>query len=418
MENIKLKYGKETLTIDIPKENLLGVIKAKFPKIKDNESEIFEMKKSLKNPIGTSKLSEIAKEEKRVAIMVSDITRPSPSKKILPLLLEELYKSGVKDKDITIIFGMGIHRSHTKEEQIKLVGKDIFNRIKCVDSNKEEYVYLGKTSRKTPIYLNKSLVEADIRICTGNIEYHYFAGYSGGAKAVMPGASNNKSIENNHKLQLSENSKSGKIINNPVREDIDEVGEILGIDFLFNVVLNEKKEVLKAFSGDYIKAHREGCKYLDSLYNIKIDEKADIVIVSPGGYPKDLNLYQTQKALDNASHAVRMGGTIILVSECSEGFGEDTFKSWIESSTSSKELIERLKKEFVLGGHKAAAIARVLEKAEIYFVSDMKKEDVEKIYFTPKESIQRALKDAMNKFENKSKVLIIPQGSSVLPVVK
>lgn len=413
--NIELKYGKTITKATIPENFDVNIINANLP---NNEITFEEEQKKLEyainNPIGSDRLKDIAKKGKTAAIMVSDITRPSPSKKLLPYIIAELKEAGIKNENITIIFGMGIHRSHTKEEQEMLLGSEIYGSIKAIDSNKDEYVYIGDTKRATPVYLCKTLVNADIKICTGNIEYHYFAGYSGGAKAVMPGAANYKSISNNHKLQLDDRAKSGKIQDNPVREDIDEVGKLLNIDFILNVVLNKDKKILKAFSGDYILAHRQGCEFLDSIYNVKLKERADIVIVSPGGYPKDVNLYQTQKSLDNAKHAIKDGGIIILVAQCKEGFGEKVFEQWIKDAQSPEELIDKLRKEFVLGGHKAAAIGQVVKNNSVFIVTDLKDEDAKKVFFKPYKTLQSALDAAIKQSKN-PKILIIPQGSSILP---
>lgn len=416
MKNIELKYGKNTININVPKKNLIGILKPKISHQNICEKlEAKEVARALMNPIESPRISEIAKPGEKAAIMVSDITRPVPSRKLIPGILDELNKAGIEERDITIIFGMGIHRSHTLEEQKKLVGEKVFNRIKCVDSNKDEYIFIGQSSKGTPLYLCKTIVEADVRICTGNIEYHYFAGFSGGAKAIMPGAANYESIKHNHKLQLQPGVATGKIIGNPVREDIDEIGEILGISFILNVVLNEKKQILKAFAGDYIKAHREGCRYLDSIYGVEIEEKADIVIVSPGGYPKDVNLYQAQKSLDNAKYAIKENGTIILLAECIEGFGSKTFEEWIRAADSPKELVERLKREFKLGGHKGAAIARILLNNGVYIKTTMKKEDIEEIFFESIDSVQETLDGFIEKSDGNIKILIIPYGGSILP---
>jgi lactate racemase len=328
-----------------------------------------------------------------------------------------LSQAGVRDEDVKIIFGMGIHRRHTEEEKRRLVGDDVYERILCVDSNEENMLHLGNTRRGTPIHLCQSIVEADIRICTGNIEYHYFAGYSGGAKAIMPGAANYESIRHNHKLQLDDRAASGVLDGNPVREDIDEIGEVLGITFMLNVVLNEKKQVAKAFAGHYLEAHRAGCRYLDSLYSVAIAEPADIVVVSAGGSPKDINMYQAQKALDNASQAVKEGGVIILLGECQEGFGEETFEEWIREAEKPDDLINRLKREFVLGGHKAAAIAKVVNKATVIFVTAMPHEDVGRLYFLPCGTAQLALEQAFKQQGADARVLVIPMGGSILPSV-
>lgn len=415
---IDLKFGKGTTELKVPQENLVEVLKGRFEEKNISEyKEIAQIEQALRQPIGTQRLSSIVGKKQRVVIMASDITRPVPTQKLLPPLIRELLRAGVPEKNIKIVFGMGIHRSHTREEQRILVGDQIFNTIECVDSNKEEYIHVGDTTRGTPLNVCSSVVEANVRVCTGNIEYHYFAGYSGGAKAIMPGAVNYDSIKENHSLQLLKGAQTGKLEGNPVREDIDEIGLKLSIPFILNVVLNEKKQILKAFAGHYLEAHRAGCDYLDSLYKINVPEPADIVVVSAGGYPKDINLYQAQKALDNAGHVVKAGGIIILVAECGEGYGEDTFAAWIKEAGLPQHLEDRLKNEFVLGGHKAAAIARVVKKAEVFMVSNMEERDIEAAFFTKKDSVQKALDDAIRIIGNGAKVLVIPQGGSIFPSV-
>jgi Uncharacterized conserved protein len=416
MNLISLKYGKSVEEIELPHNVEPLILKGHFKDAAvDHKYELGEIERSLENPIGSKRLQDIVSPGQKVVIMASDITRPSPTKKLVPPLLYELGRAGVTDGDITIVFGMGIHRPHTENEKMMLVGEDAYGRIRCIDSCTDEFINIGTTSRGTPVNVCSTVLNADVRICTGNIEYHYFAGYSGGAKAIMPGACNFESISANHKLQLKDGVKSGAIDGNPVREDIDEAGGMVGISFILNVVLNDEKKILKAFSGDYIKAHREGCRYLDTLYSCSIPDLADIVVVSAGGYPKDINLYQAQKALDNASHAVRMGGIIILAAECREGFGEPTFEKWIHDASCPDDLIERLRNTFVLGGHKAAAIARVLKKAKVYFISGMDKEKCESIYFMKKDNLQQAVDDAVHATGESCSMIVIPQGGSILP---
>ena len=419
MKMVQLKYGKEKMVLEIPDQNLVGILEANLMDNKQNHEtdEQGEIQRALHQPIGTPRLKELVKSGQKIVIMVSDVTRPAPSQKMLPPLLEELAMAGVRDEDVKVIFGMGIHRRHTEEEKRRLVSDEVYERITCLDSNEESYIALGNTRRGTPIYLCQSVVEADVRICTGNIEYHYFAGYSGGAKAILPGAANYESIRHNHKLQLDDRAVSGVLEGNPVREDIDEIGEVLGITFILNVVLNEKKQVARGFGGHYLKAHRAGCRYLDSLYSVAIAEPADIVVVSAGGSPKDINMYQAQKALDNASQAVKQGGVIILLGECQEGFGEETFEEWIQEAGKPDDLINRLKREFVLGGHKAAAIAKVVNKAAVIFVTAMPHEDVGRLYFLPCGTAQQALDQALKQQGRNARVLVIPMGGSILPYV-
>ncbi|GAG39193.1 unnamed protein product, partial [marine sediment metagenome] len=244
------------------------------------------------------------------------------------------------------------------------------SQINIIDSDMEKCINLGKCKNGTPVDIFEPVAKADRIICMGNIEYHYFAGYSGGSKALMPGVSSHAAIQANHSNMVKEEACAGNLDTNPVRQDIDETGEHIKIDFIVNVVLNSKKEIVMAVAGHYLKAHREGCKYLDKMYRIEVEKQADIAIVSPGGYPKDINIYQSQKGLDNAKHAVREGGIIILVVSAKEKFGEKIFEEWMLNKT-PEEMIVEIKENFKLGGHKAAAIAMILQKTKIYMVSDL-----------------------------------------------
>jgi nickel-dependent lactate racemase len=264
----------------------------------------------------------------------------------------------------------------------------------------------------------EEVVDADRVVCLGNIEYHYFAGYSGGAKAIMPGVSTRAAIQANHSAMVRYEARAGSLDDNPVRQDIDEVVRFVPIDFIVNVVLDENKNIIRAVAGHYLYAHREGCRFLDRLYKVAIPAKADIVITTPGGFPKDINLYQAQKALENAKHAVRDNGIIILLASCSEGYGEPVFERWINESDSPDSLIERIKTNFELGGHKAAAIALVEKKAKVFIVSDLDRSICERLYMEPFNSLQEALDRAFSLMGPDARVLLMPHGGSTLPVVE
>jgi nickel-dependent lactate racemase len=396
------------------------VLEGNFPPPPNEAEEYDEIKRALDNPIGSKPLRVLAKPGAKTVIMCSDITRPCPTYKMLPILLDELNAAGVRDADITMLFGMGIHRPHTDSEREQLAGKDVYSRVRCMDSTGGEYKLVGVSSRGTPYYINAIAVDCDLLICVGNIEYHYFAGYSGGAKAVLPGAANNVTINHNHGMQIMDGCRAGLLEGNPVREDIDEITRFVKIDFLLNVVLDENKHILRAFAGDCKKAHREGCRYLDTIYSKPISALADVVVACCGGYPKDINMYQAQKALDNASYAVKTGGVIIWIGRCAEGYGEDTFEAWVNESVSPESLVERIKKEFVLGGHKAAAIGRVLCRAKVDFVTDMDGRQVEKLYMRHrgKEGLQPLIDKLIKDSGGAATFYIIPQAGSILPKMR
>ncbi|NCB30835.1 MAG: nickel-dependent lactate racemase, partial [Clostridia bacterium] len=410
---MELGFGPITQKIDVPDERLLGVLTPNdVAHVLTGEAEV---RRALESPIGTPMLREIVKPGEKIAILTSDVTRPMPTYVVMPALLNELYTAGVQKEDVTLVFCLGSHRKQTETERRKLAGDLAFLEIACVDGDLTDFVHFGVTSRGTPVDIVRPVAEADRRICLGNIEYHYFAGYSGGAKAVMPGASTRQAIQCNHCHMTEEGSCAGNLSGNPVREDIEEAANMVGVDFILNVVLDEHKKIIHAVAGDVTKAHREGCAFLDRLFAVPIGKRADIVVVSQGGAPKDINLYQTQKALDNAKHAVRDGGVIVLVGACQEGLGEKVFEEWMTTAETSESMIRRIRQDFQLGGHKAAAIAMVLQKADIYLVSLMDPALVESIFLKPYSTAQEALKSAEQKLGKDATVLVMPYGGSTLP---
>lgn len=408
----ELGYDKRTEKVQIPDERLIGVLMPNEVEVTDTPDRLLSA--AIENPIGSERLSTIVSPGEKVCIITSDVTRPLPSSLILPHVLRELNAGGVKDDDIFIVFALGAHRAHTEAEMIQLVGEDIFRRIACYDSTPEDIVRMGETKSGTPVDITRRVAQADRRIGLANIEYHYFAGYSGGAKCIMPGVSTREAIAANHRFMVHPQAVAGNVDLNPVRDDLEEAITYCPLDFIVNVVLDEKKRIVHAVAGHFIRAHRAGCEFLDALYMKPLASKADIVIVSQGGYPKDLNLYQTQKALDNAKHAVEDGGIIIVVGSCKEGMGEEVFSAWMREAKSPRDLTERIKTDFQLGGHKAAAIALVLEKAEIYLVSEMPAEAVRNMFMEPFASLQEAF-DTASEHLPEGRVLVMPYGGSTLP---
>lgn len=406
-------YGRERRTFSVPDKNMLCEVTQNHVDVKETGSDA--VRKALENPIGTRRLKDMIRPGEKIVIITSDITRPCPSALIIPELLKELEQGGVTDDRITVVFALGSHRRHTADEMRQLVGETIYERITCIDSGINGFVHFGNTSSGTPVDIDSVVAGADFRICVGNIEYHYFAGYSGGAKAVMPGVSTREAIQENHSKMVLESARAGNLLENPLRQDIEEAAAMVGVDFILNVVLNEEKQVVKAVAGDLRKAHESGCHFLDKLYKIQIPERADIVITTPGGFPKDINLYQAQKALDNAKHAVRDGGIIILAAACTEGLGSEVFERWMLGHDSPDSMIAEIQTHFELGGHKAAAIAMVLKRCRIFLVSDFEDEFVKKLFLEPFPSVDAALKEALDSLGSDSTVIFMPHGGSVLP---
>jgi len=399
-----LPYGKGYISVDIPEKHNVEVVKPKdTPSVPD---EIKEIERAIANPINSKRLSEIAKAGGNAVIIVNDATRPTPTAKLLPPLISELRAGGVED--ITVVFGLGIHRRQTENEKKSILGQ-LYGRVKSIEHDINDCIYVGKTKRGTPVEIFKTVANADIVVCTGAVEFHYYAGYSGGAKSILPAVSSKRSIDANHALMLDPKSCAGRL-DSPVREDIEEAAAMLGIDFILNVVLDDRKEIAFAVAGNYIDAHRKGVEFLDSMQKVKV-EPADILIVSPGGSPKDIDIFQAHKALEHAKSAVKEGGSIILVAECREGYGNKVFEEWLQFDRD--EVIEKFRSGFVMGGHKAALIAALSKKADLYLVSSLSDEMVRKAYFIPA-GLKDALETALAKHGESARIIVMPYGGSTL----
>ena len=399
-----LPFGKTEIAVNIPSKYQVRLLKP--GNISSVPDGIKEIERALGAPVNSKRLSQIAERGKNAVIIVSDTTRPTPTAKMLPSLISELKAGGVED--ITVVFGLGIHRKQTEEEKKAILG-ELYGRVKSIEHDVTDCIYLGTTSRGTPVEIFKPVADADIVVCTGTIEFHYYAGYSGGAKSILPAVSSKRSIDANHALMLDPESCAGRL-DSPVREDIEEAAESIGVDFILNAVLNERKEIIFATAGNYIDAHRKGAAFLDKMSKVKV-EPADIIVVSPGGWPKDIDIFQSHKALEHAKNAVRDGGSIILVAECGEGYGNRVYEEWLEFN--KEEVIERFKSGFVMGGHKAALIAALAKRVDLYLVSSLPDELVRKAYFIPA-ALQEALEMAFRKHGGDAKLIVMPYGGSML----
>ncbi len=399
-----LPFGKTEIAVNIPSKYQVRLLKP--GNISSVPDGIKEIERALGAPVNSKRLSQIAERGKNAVIIVSDTTRPTPTAKMLPPLISELKAGGVED--ITVVFGLGIHRKQTEEEKKAILG-DLYGRVKSIEHDVTDCIYLGTTSRGTPVEIFKPVADTDIVVCMGTIEFHYYAGYSGGAKSILPAVSSKRSIDANHALMLDPESCAGRL-DSPVREDIEEAAELIGVDFILNAVLNERKEIIFAAAGNYIDAHRKGAAFLDKMSKAKV-EPADIIVVSPGGWPKDIDIFQSHKALEHAKNAVKDGGSIILVAECGEGYGNRVFEEWLEFNR--EEVIERFKSGFVMGGHKAALIAALAKRVDLYLVSSLPDEVVRKAYFIPA-ALQEALEMAFRKHGGDAKLIVMPYGGSML----
>jgi len=420
MVDVWLPYGKTEVCTRIPARNFLGSIepKKKFG-VKNATAEI---ERALREPLDSGNLSDIVEPTHKVAIVVDDATRSAPSNFMVPPILEELNTKGVKDEDITIIFGCGTHRAVTREEALMLLGEAVLNRIKTIshDHKSQNHVYVGKTSKyNTEVYLNRLFAEADVKILTGDICFHYYAGYGGGRKSVLPAVSAEETIKHNHVMLLHPKAKTGVLNGNPVHEDMVEAAELAKVDFILNVVVNGEGEIVKAFAGDVNKAFYKGTKLVDEMYRVQVERKADIVIVSAGGHPTDVNLFQAYKGVDNALEVVKREGVIILVAECPEGHGNQVFYDWMLKFKNLKDVERGIKRNFILGGHKAYYLMKALQKVHIILVSSMPDYYAANVF---KLKTTRAINDAVSKAFSitgkKAKVWTMPYGNFTLPGVK
>ncbi len=419
MVEVWLPYGKTELCARIPTRNFLGTIEPKeVPGAADPKAEI---ERALKEPVGTEPLSKIAKSGDRVAIVVDDVSRSTPSYLMVPPVLKELNSAGVKDENVTVIFACGTQRPAEPEEMKRILGEDVLQRVKAInhDCEAEDQVFLGTTSFGTKVYVNKVFAEADLKILTGDVQLHFFAGYGGGRKSVLPGVSSAETVQKNHAMMLQPKARTGVLEGNPIHEDMVEAAKLAEVDFILNVVTNGKKEIVKAFAGDLEQAFYEGAKLVDEIYKVTVEQRAKIVLASSGGYPHDLDLYHAYKALDSALKVVKKGGAVVLVAECPEGHGHEVFYEWMIKFKDPARMERELKKNFILGGHKAYFLKKALQRVKIILVSIMPDYYVTNTFgLRAARAVNDALQEAFEVAGKKSKVWVMPHGNITLPIVK
>jgi nickel-dependent lactate racemase len=414
-----LPYGKSQVCVRIPTRNFLGSIEPKEkPGAQDTTAEI---ERALNEPLGP-KLNELVKPGSRVAMVVDDVSGNAPSELIVPRLLNRLNEGGVKDENVTVIFACGLHRTVKPEEAVKLLGEQVYTRVKAVnhDSRAQDLARVGTTRKYgTEVLLNRLFTEADVRILTGDIGIHYFAGYSGGRKSVLPGMSGEETIKHNHALLLDPNAKTGVLSENPVHQDMVEAAAMARVDFALNVVMNSKRELVRAFAGDLGQVFSEGVKLVDEMCRVQVDRRADIVVVSPGGDPADVNLFRAYQSLDNALEVVKRGGVIILVAELPEGHGNQDFYDWMTKFPDLKTVEREIKRNFVEGGSAAYYYLKAMQKARIILVSSMPDYYAANVFkLKTARAVNDALNEAMNTTGKNAKVWTFPFGTFTLPEVK
>lgn len=416
-----LKYGNHSINLPMTHPQTCKILKRTFPQAIVKTDEYIH--KVIDSPIDSEPFNNIVKTGNNVVIIISDITRYASSETYLPVIINRLNKAGIDDNHITIVCALGIHRMQTADEHKQLVGSDIYNRIAIIDHdacNENDMTLLGKTERGTPIEVNHRITEADRIILTGCIRFHYFAGFGGGRKSILPGVSSFKSCVANHLLVLNSTPKGGRhplartglLKGNPVHEDMAEACDHLQSLFLFNTILSPKRELLKAVAGNVHAAFDEGCRFLSQHFSISVSKKADLVIVSCGGYPYDINFIQAHKTMDMAVHVLRKGGVMILLSECSQGFGNPRFLEWFNHD--DPECFEMaLRNNYDINGQTAYATFLKARQHHIILISALDEEDVKRVSLYPAATIEEALEQAYTLLGPKPLTYIIPDGSSV-----
>lgn len=418
MVEIQIKYGKSALPYEISEKNLWEIVMPKKEPSQIN-NPVKEIKRAIQDPIGTPKLSKIITPNSKIVITQDDHTRGTPGYLILPPLLDTLNSCGIPDANITVIFACGIHRAVKPEEQKALVGEAVLDRVECLshDCDATDLVRLGLTSRKVPVEINALAAGADCIIATGKCEYHYYAGFSGGRKSVFPGIASRNGINKNHSLMIDDRAVTGNLAGNPVHEDMLEAAKMTKTSFILNIVQNTENQLIRAFAGDLVSAHLAAVKFYDTLYRIPVKGLADIVLVG-AGYPKDIDLYQAHKAIDNAQRIVRPDGVIVCALECQDGYGNPVFYEWVKRFKTYEQVELQIRNNFEMGGHKAYYLTKARKKAKIILVSSLNPKEVKEIFMLePAKTIDDAMELAYSWVGREAKVTFMPNGTITLPTL-
>ena len=418
---VTLKYGKEGIPLEIEETpGFVGIITPSDPEtIKD---PLARSEESYWEPIESKPLAEIAKGKKNACVVISDITRPVPNTLILPPLLKIIEAAGVPRSEITILIATGIHRPSNDEERIRLVGPDIAKLYNVVDhfsKNHEDMIEVGKIQGKVPARVNRLYVKADLKILSGFIEPHMWAGYSGGRKSILPGISSIDTLEFMHGPEMiaHPNTEYGLLEGNLFHESGLEIMEKAGVDFIVNVTLNTKKEVTGIFSGHPVKAHLLGCDFLAQHCVREVDSPLDFIVTTNSGAPLDLNFYQTAKGITGAATAVKSKGDIIIASCCNEGAGSPEYKEILEMVDSPSSFVCRImQKEFFIPDQWCAQETyQVLLDKDVWIYTDgLSAEDVQRYHMHPVKSIPATIKTLLAKHGQNARWAVVPDGPMVI----
>ncbi len=422
MNRIELKYGSGRQSVVLAHE-LLYLASAAVPVVDPQQL----VRQALAQPLGTPPLAQIVHPDEQVVIVTSDITRYTGSEIYLPLLVAELNSLGVSDEQISILIALGIHRKQTDAEHRKILGP-LFGRIAVFDHDCDDLaqlVDLGRTDSGLPVSVNRQVVDADRVIVTGTVGFHYFAGFGGGRKGLVPGVAGRETCMQSHFAVFNPPEVGGKhpgattgvLEDNPVHKALLQAAKIVNPDFILNTVLSPQKELLGVFCGELEQAHLAGCAIVRDYFQVTLADAADLAIISCGGEPKDINFIQAQKALDYGCRAVREGGTIILLAACRDGFGHPTFFDWFRYQDLA-EFETALRADYQINGQTAHATLHKAQRYRVILVSEFSAEQTMQMGMEKAADLESAVTLVLPQLDEQAKVVVIPDGGTVLPIVE
>ncbi len=416
---IQVPYGHKFQLADIPDQYKVDWIEP--PHVPAAEDVVGLVHQALENFLGIVDLNAL-NSAKSVAIAINDKTRPVPHHHLLPPLLDWLSTHGIADSCITFYVAVGTHAAMSADEFHGIVPDAILERFKVIShdsTNPDSLKYLGETTCETTVWSNKAYTESDFKIVVGNIEPHQFAGFSGGVKTAAIGLSGLATINHNHSLMVEPGSLLGHYDGNPVRQDIEEIGKKINVHLALNAILNQDKEIVHVLAGDPVAVVQAGIGLSHEVCQVCVPEKYDLVISSPGGHPKDINLYQAQKGIAHAALVTKPGGSIVLVAACPEGTGSQHYEDWMIGKLTYQEIIDRFNDEdFRIGPHKAYQIARDASQVQLFFCSDMSESLARSLLLNPVKNLQIAVNLALQNKDIGIRIGVMTHASSTIPYVK
>ena len=417
--DIQIPFGRSSLNVHFPDRFQVDVIEAPNPPAAANPRQTVES--AIDNLLGGLRWDDF-RAAKSVAIAVNDKTRPVPHHQLLPPLMERLAALGIPDSAITFYVAVGTHPPMTPDEFPAILSAEILVRFRVIShdsENDELLINLGKTSRGTPVWANRAFVESDFKIVIGNIEPHQFAGFSGGVKSAAIGLAGLETINRNHAMMTHPDSLLGTYETNPARQDIEEIGEKIVIHMALNAILNRQREIVTVLAGDPRLVVRQGLEHSRSACQVSVPHAYGLVISSPGGHPKDINVYQSQKGLAHAALITRSGGTILLVAACPEGTGSPHYEEWMPGKTSYEDVFQQFSAEgFRIGPHKAYQIARDASKVHFMFYTEMNSDLAKALLLNPVTDLQATLDTALADLQPGEHVGFLPHASSTIPYIE